>query len=242
MELYQKKINMINKNNNKRVYNNRLFPKENTLPERLNKSVYLQRILKKNAPYVKKDLNLSNQNYNKVFSNVENLFINDNTKKKAIKYVIQIGKTKQIRPNLNNNIYQVINYQQKKYKTIENDLQNKENLEETPLDMDMDLSLSDEEDNNINLNYTEREKMRQIRESNNRLSKSLEKRSRRKNDISNISFNNRRINKENEELLRIIDELQEMNKKLRKDNNKKNNEIDALKREFDNIQKELDEK
>ena len=94
MELYYKKLNMKNINNNVHLYNNSNNQKEKDITEKLNKSVFIQKMLKrKNIPNLKNALNLSAQNYNKVFSNVENLFINDNSKKNAIKYVIQIGKT-----------------------------------------------------------------------------------------------------------------------------------------------------
>ena len=133
-----------------------------------------------------KEMNLTEQNYRKVFKNVENLFTNDNAKKKAIKYVIQIGRKKQndrennkieyTNMNLNTtrskNISN-INYIQKRYKTLEN--------EESQQDINYnEISLSNEYNNN-NLNLTERNKINQIpnlnlNNINNRMSKSLEKR------------------------------------------------------------------
>ena len=210
MELYHKKINM--KNRKDKNNNNRFNKKDSELSQKLNKSVYLQKMLKRKNPTPKNDLNLSTQNDQKVFSNVEKLFNNDNTKNKAIKYVIQIGKTKPIKQSLNRNIYQLMNYQNKKFKTIDNDnkTKTKESIEETPLDMD--ISLSNEEGND-NMNYTQRDKLRQIPEANNRLSKSLERRNIRKNEDKNA----KKLNNKQEDLTKLIEELQEMNNNLRKD-------------------------
>ena len=219
---------MKNIKKNNRVYNNRYIQKNNDSNEKLSKSFYFKKMIKgNNFVNSKNDLNISAQNFDKAFTNVENILDNDIKKKKAIKYVIQIGKTKQIKPIMNKNIYQLINYQQQNYRTIENEEKLKENLEERALEMDMDLSLSNEEENN-NMNYIDRDRL--ITEANNRISKSLQK---RKLKV---------VDNEKEELINMIEELEEMNKNLRKNNIKKNSEINLLKNELNNVQKELDEK
>ena len=238
MELYHKKINTRNKKEKNRYYN-RYNTKDNDITEKLNKSIYLQKIIKtKHISNPKTDLNLTAQNFNKTFTNVENLFNDENSKKKAIKYVIQIGKKNPAKPSLNKNIYQLLNYQSKKYKTIENDNKTKENIEINPLDMDMDLTPSDDDNNNMNNNMNYITRLRQKNEPNNRISKSLEKRNLRKNENRNIKI----VNNETEDLIKLVEDLQEINNDLRKESNKKNNEIIILKNELNNLQKELDEK
>ena len=233
MELYHKKINVKNRKDNNSLYNTRYNQKEIDNKENYNKSIYLQKMLRKkniaNIPHQKNDLNLSAQNYQKVFNNMENLFTNENTKKKAIKYVIQIGRNKPIKQSLNKTTYQF----HKKIKTLEN----QENQEENNIEMDLDLSITDEDDiiNNKNINYTDRYKV------NNRLSKSLEKRKQRnENKIRRPSY--QKVNNDKEDLIKIIEELQEINMNLKKDSIKKNNEIISLKNELDNLQNELEEK
>ena len=243
MELYHKKLNMrTRKENNRFNHNNRYNQNENE-KEKGNKTIYIQKMLKKKSiVHQNTELNLSAQNFQKAFNNVENLFTDENSKKKAIKYVMQIGRTKPIKSVLNKTMYQMNYHRQKNYRTIEN----QENPEDSPYEMDLDLSLTNEEEliNNRNNNYTERPKFKQTSEPINRLSKSLQK---RKQKLINDYNKNRRdnyplINNETEELIKIIEELQEMNMNLRKKGIKKNNEINLLKNEIDGLQKELDEK
>ena len=176
MELYHKKINMkIKKENNRFNNNNRYNPKENSFNEKANKTLYIQKMFrKKNIIQQKEDLNLSSQNFQKVFNNVENLFTDDNSKKKAIKYVLQLGKNKPNKTFLNKTMYQFYNNYQK-------------NQEESRNEIDLDISLTNEEDliNNNRNYYTVRTKLRQISEPNKRLSKSLQKRKQRNNEHKN---------------------------------------------------------
>ncbi len=228
MKFCQKKTNMKNLKYYSRGYNsrnNRYVQKENdSIEEKANKTIYIQKMLRKeNLDNPKNALNLSVQNAQKVFNNVENLFTNESTKKNAIKYVIQIGKNKPKKPIINRDIYQLINYQQKKFRTIDNDNINPEVKENNPKEMDIDLSLSNEEylNDNQNMNYTDRIKMNNIIDSNNKncLSKSLQKRKQKLNDNKN---KRPLYHDETEELIKIIDELKEANKNLRKDSKKKN--------------------
>ena len=234
MELYHKKINTRIKKENNRFNNNIYNPKENNFNKIANKTFYIQKMFRKKKIIKQKDdLNLSSQNFQKIFNNVENIFTDENSKKKAIKYVIQIGKNKPMKSFFNKTMNQIYNNYQK----------NRENQLETPNEIDFDLSLTNEEDLNRN-NYTDRTKLRQVSEPHNRLSKSMEKRTQRMNNgfNKNRRENNRIMDDETEELIKIIEELQEMNMNLRKKGIKKNNEINILKNEIDNLQKELDEK
>ena len=237
MELYHKKLNTKKKKENNRYNNNRYNPKENSFNETANKTFYVQKMFrKKNIIQQKDELNLSSQNFQNVFNNVENLFTDDNSKKKAIKYVLQIGKNKPNKSFLNRTMYQFYNNHQKY----------KENPEESHNEIDIDISLTNEDDliNNNRNYFTDRTKLRQISEPNNRLSKSLQKRKQRMNNVYNKNRRNDEdiIDNETEELIKVIEELQEMNMNLRKKGIKKNNEINILKNEIDNLQKELDEK
>ena len=97
MELYRKKINIGNK------VSRRLREKYNEAEnEQQNKSqdTYLQKMIKKKNEAQPKNepLNLSTENIQNVRTSVEDILSNENNKKKAIKYVIQIGKNKNI-PN-----------------------------------------------------------------------------------------------------------------------------------------------
>ena len=154
---------MKNRKDNIRLFynkNNRYIPKDKDSSEKVNKSFYFKKIITtNNLGDAKSDLNISAQNFERAFSNVENILINDNTKKKAIKYVIQIGKNKQIKPmNNSRNIYQLLNYQQKNYRTVDKDEKIKDKFNENPLEMDIDLSLSNDEENN-NINITQGNKL-----------------------------------------------------------------------------------
>ena len=138
---------MKNRKDNIRLFynkNNRYIPKDKDSSEKVNKSFYFKKIITtNNLGDAKSDLNISAQNFERAFSNVENILINDNTKKKAIKYVIQIGKNKQIKPITNSrNIYQLLNYQQKNYRTVDKDEKIKDKFNENPLDMDIALLIS----------------------------------------------------------------------------------------------------
>ena len=91
MELYHKKINIDN-NVNRRL-RDRLNESDN-YPQKDNKNIIFQKMLKKKGVSQPKNefLNLSTENIQNVRSSVEDILSNENKKKNAIKYVIQIGK------------------------------------------------------------------------------------------------------------------------------------------------------
>ena len=98
MELYRKKINIGNK------VSRRLIEKYNEAdnpPKNLKGNSYLKKMIeKKHAPQRRGEaLNLSFENINNVRSNVEDILSNENSKKKAIRYVIKIGKNNNIPTN-----------------------------------------------------------------------------------------------------------------------------------------------
>ena len=89
MELYRKKINIETKpgrrgrDRNTRTENN---PKKN---------VYIQKMIQQSQPPNESfDLSATGDNIHNVRSNMEEIFANDEKKKKAIKYVIEIGRNK----------------------------------------------------------------------------------------------------------------------------------------------------
>ena len=96
MELYRKKINIQSK------VNRRLREKYNEADSqpKESKNTYLHQMLKKKAVAQPRNeaLNLSSENLQNVRSSVEDILADENNKKKAIKYVIQIGKNKKL-PN-----------------------------------------------------------------------------------------------------------------------------------------------
>ena len=100
MELYRKKINIGNKVSRRlrEKYNEAENATQNEQNEAQN--TYFQKMLKKkNVSQPKNDaLNLSSENIQNVRSSVEDILGNENNKKRAIKYVIQIGKSRKI-PN-----------------------------------------------------------------------------------------------------------------------------------------------
>jgi len=91
MELYHKKINIGNQNKkgkerNIRTENN---PKKN---------IYIQKIIKQSQPKNEAiDLSTAGANIHNIRTNMEEIFSNDENKNKAIKYVIEVGKNKNIR-------------------------------------------------------------------------------------------------------------------------------------------------
>ena len=92
MELYHKKINIGNKTKKGK---NRNIVSENN-PQ---KNIYIHKMMKNSQP--KNDsldfLSSERDNIHNVRSNMEDIFANDENKKKAIRYVIQLGKTKNIK-------------------------------------------------------------------------------------------------------------------------------------------------
>ena len=101
MELYRKKINIGNKVSRRlrEKYNEAEMAEQNEQNEAQN--TYLQKMIKKkNVSQPKNDaLNLSSENIQNVRSSVEDILGNENNKKRAIKYVIQIGKNRKIPTN-----------------------------------------------------------------------------------------------------------------------------------------------
>ena len=92
MELYRKKINIENKP--KRGRNMR--PDNN--PNR--KNIYFHKMLRENLSRPKNesvDLSSAGENMNNIRSSMEEIFSSDENKKKAIKYVIDLGKMRYIR-------------------------------------------------------------------------------------------------------------------------------------------------
>ena len=97
MELYRKKINIINKQNKRERERNSRF---NNNPQ---KNIYLQKAIKKNMSKPKNesmDLSSTGDIHN-IRSSMEEIFSNDESKTKAIKYVIDLGKMKNARNNSN---------------------------------------------------------------------------------------------------------------------------------------------
>ena len=97
MELYRKKVNIGNKASRRLrdKYNETEYDQPNK-----GQDTYLQKMIKKKNEVKPKNeaLNLSTENIQNVRSSVEDILSNENNKKRAIKYVIQIGKNKNI-PN-----------------------------------------------------------------------------------------------------------------------------------------------
>ena len=94
MELYHKKTNIRNK------VNQRLIEKYNEADnahQYEGQNTYLQKMIeKRHVSQPRNDvLNLSSENIKNVRSSVEDILSNENNKKRAIKYVIQIGKKNQ---------------------------------------------------------------------------------------------------------------------------------------------------
>ena len=98
MDLYRKKINIGNKV--RRKLRDKYNETENNEKKERGDS-YLKKMLeKKYVSQPKNDaLNLSSENIKNVRSSLEDILSNENSKKKAIKYVIHIGKNKNIPTN-----------------------------------------------------------------------------------------------------------------------------------------------
>lgn len=93
MELYRKKINIENKPKRGRDRNMRSenYPRKN---------VYFQKMIKDNLSQPKNetlDLSTAGENMNNIRSSMEEIFSTEENKKKAIRYVIDLGKMKYIR-------------------------------------------------------------------------------------------------------------------------------------------------
>mgnify|MGYP006988861219 FL=1 len=106
MELYKKKTNIENKQN--RRIKERNNPKENNK----RRNIYLQKMIEENNDVL--DLKSAGENINNVRNNMEDIFSNDENKKKAIKYVIEIGKVKSIRNSPNHRLDKSVSPLQKK--------------------------------------------------------------------------------------------------------------------------------
>ena len=84
MESNYKKLNQ-RSNTNNTTFRNRFMRTQYDNKEKGNKHIFLKKMLKtKESTGSQKEMNLTEQNYRKVFKNVENLFTNDNAKKKAM--------------------------------------------------------------------------------------------------------------------------------------------------------------
>ena len=92
MELYHKKINIENKQN-KRGRDRNIHMENNP-----NKNIYIQKMIQQSQPKNEViDLSSAGDNIHNIRTNMEEIFSNEENKKKAIKYVIEIGKNKNIR-------------------------------------------------------------------------------------------------------------------------------------------------
>ena len=97
MELYHKKNNIsVQRSKPQERYDNRRYN-----PNKNARNLYMQKVLKqkpsqgRNDPY---EISSSGENIpNNIRSNMEDIFSDENNKKKAIKYVIQIGKSRNIK-------------------------------------------------------------------------------------------------------------------------------------------------
>lgn len=96
MELYRKKINITSKSGK---------PQERYEDLRFNNSkrprnIYIQKVLKQNKSQTHIDcyeISSSGENIPNIRSNMEDIFSDENNKNKAIKYVIQVGKNKNMK-------------------------------------------------------------------------------------------------------------------------------------------------
>ena len=95
MDLYHKKINIENKN--KRRFQERNNDAEYQ-PQKNSKNIYIQKMIPKNENF---DLSNAGQNIPNVRSSMEDIFSNEDNKKRAIKYVINIGKNRNARNSPN---------------------------------------------------------------------------------------------------------------------------------------------
>ena len=84
MDLYHKKVNLGNKSTRRPKYGDT----DNNAP-RKNENVYISKMMPRNETF-----DLGRENIPNVRSSMEDLFANEDKKKNAIKYVINIGKNK----------------------------------------------------------------------------------------------------------------------------------------------------
>ena len=84
MDLYHKKVNLGNKSTRRPKYGDT----DNNAPRR-NENVYISKMMPRNETF-----DLGRENIPNVRSSMEDLFANEDKKKNAIKYVINIGKNK----------------------------------------------------------------------------------------------------------------------------------------------------
>ena len=98
MELYRKKINIKNKRPRDK------YQKEEYSQGNNDQNTYLREMLRKKAVSQPRNeaLNISSENLQNVRSSLEDILADENNKKKAIKYVIQIGKNKKIPSSYDN--------------------------------------------------------------------------------------------------------------------------------------------
>ena len=95
MDLYHKKVNIGNKTG--RRPQNKYSDSEYNQPKK-NQNIYIQKMIPRNENF---DLVSAGENIPNVRSSMEDLFSNEDNKKRAIKYVINIGKNKSIRNSPN---------------------------------------------------------------------------------------------------------------------------------------------
>ena len=95
MDLYHKKVNIGNKTG--RRHQNKYSDSEYTQPKK-NQNIYIQKMIPRNENF---DLVSAGENIPNVRSSMEDLFSNEDSKKRAIKYVINIGRNKSIRNSPN---------------------------------------------------------------------------------------------------------------------------------------------
>ena len=88
MDLYHKKVNVGN-----RTSRNQQEKYMGPSPSKNKKNIYLQKMIPQNENL---DIASTGENIQNVRSSMEDIFSNEDTKKKAIKYVINIGKNKSI--------------------------------------------------------------------------------------------------------------------------------------------------
>ena len=111
MELYRKKTNLQNKANPR--FRDKYHDSDYSQPNE-DQNSYLHQMLKKKAVSQPRNeaLNLSTENLQNVRSSVEDILADENNKKKAIKYVIHIGKNRR-NPNSS------ISYDEPRYQNTE---------------------------------------------------------------------------------------------------------------------------
>ena len=90
MDLYHKKVNIGNKPSKR---NQDKYPESDYNPSKKKQNIYIQKMIPQSENL---DLVSAGENIPNVRSSMEDIFSNDDSKKKAIKYVINIGKNKTI--------------------------------------------------------------------------------------------------------------------------------------------------